>query len=222
MKLFFILLLISSYAHCYEFNKFGFTWITKDGFSKPGPNFWSSDNVLNTNEGIVFLLSKNDSKYYSSYAYTKEFFHFGIYEFKIYADLKNIDSSIVISPYLYPDKSIAPDRTHEIDFVEISKWGNKNAPLINFTIWPNILGLPPLFKKSSSEENLLTIKVLWAPEKVLFTSSNGAIMEITDSNYIPTKPMKLFFNLRLLEGRPSNLSFETYAVTLKEFKFIPL
>ena len=112
----------------------GYTWTLAGGHNKaPGPNNWEPKNVWVDSEGALNL--KIDSSG-SAAIMSKEKFGFGTYTWIVEGDLYHIDPNIVFGMFQYPDPSIGPDMTNEID-IEISPWGDPKNDRLQYSIWPH-------------------------------------------------------------------------------------
>ncbi len=133
IKFFFILCLVStSFAEDLEWS--GYTWTLAGGHNQlPGPNNWAPLNVWVDNQGALNLRIDNNG---SAGIMSKEKFGFGTYSWIVEGDLYNLDPNIVFGMFQYPDSSVGPDMTNEID-IEISPWGDPNKDRLNYSIWPN-------------------------------------------------------------------------------------
>jgi hypothetical protein len=220
--IFFLFFFISLKSESAEFYFMGYKWISKDGKSAPGPNLWSSKNVIFINEDLNLLLNKKGGDWYGSYIYSERKFLYGTFNITFKTDFSDLDNNLVFSPYLYPDDSYK-DGTQEIDIVEVSKWGATSNLPINFVQYPLGLDDPPIKKKSDLElgSNTFSVKLIWTPNKIEYIGSNGAYLLITDSKYISNAPMHLKFNLRFFKGKPFVDEDKTYSFLITKIGYQP-
>lgn len=219
-----LLLLVSSLSYANEIQFAGYTWQTQEGQSKPGPNNWKHNNVALTERGLQFSLTKQNDKWTAGYISTTAPFLYGRFQITIESNFDMFDDAVVFSPYLYPDRKTGPDGTLEIDLVELSRWGKKTNPLLNFTQWPQALGIKPKTFTGDVPPGLqqLKIDVIWTANSIEFMSSTGARMMVTEREYLSRFPMKLFINLRFHRGVPIEQTMEPLTVTVTEFKYTPI
>ena len=144
-------ILPTSFARDIEWG--GYTWTLAGGHNKaPGPNNWEPKNVWVDSDGALNL--KIDSNG-SAGIMSKEKFGFGTYTWIVEGDLYQLDPNIVLGMFQYPDRSIGPDLTNEID-IEISPWGDPQKDRLQYSIWPN-----HLVPKFSHYVNTLHLRPGW-------------------------------------------------------------
>jgi len=133
IKFFFIFFVVStSFAEDIEWS--GYTWTLAGGYNQlPGPNNWEPKNVWVDKEGALNLRIDSNG---SAGIMSKDKFGFGTYSWIVEGDLYNLDPNIVLGLFQYPDSSVGPDTTNEID-IEISQWGDPHNDRLNYSIWPN-------------------------------------------------------------------------------------
>jgi hypothetical protein len=163
----------------------GRTWNVKNGTNKgPGPNNWSDsqDSVWVDTQGCLHLkIRKVGSSWHCAEVWTTETTHYGLHRFYVMGRPDQMDSNVVLSPFLYHDDE------HEID-IEFSRWGN---PLL----WPSSTNSQYVVQPGSTSGNthryqtslngdLSTHYFDWQPNEIRFKSFHGHYPEPPDSNYL--------------------------------------
>ena len=90
----------------------GYTWdVRGDWWAYPGPNSWNNDEgaVSVDAQGRLHLkVTQRHGAWYSSEVYLPTSLGYGTYQFDIESPLNQVDTNIVVSPFLYQDD------THEL------------------------------------------------------------------------------------------------------------
>ena len=60
--------------------------------------------------------------------------------------MDEFDPNVVLGLLNYPTSDVGPDRTNEID-IEFAQWGNRAAPIGNYTVWTTTTALKPASKR---------------------------------------------------------------------------
>ena len=69
----------------------------------PGPNVFDSSSVQVDHKGILNLsIRNNGSQWICAEVMSKNYFHFGNYEWIVQGDVYNLDPNVVFSMFLYP------------------------------------------------------------------------------------------------------------------------
>jgi hypothetical protein len=121
----------------------GYKWtVSPDGYSSPGPNYWSSNNVwVDSNGDLHLRISKSDNKWCCAEITTQERLPFGKYQFWVIGRLDHLDKNVVLGLFNYPISDVGPDGTNEIG-IEMSRWSNEISPMGSYVVWPNVLNGP--------------------------------------------------------------------------------
>jgi hypothetical protein len=211
----------------------GFEWVVRgDGTGNPGNNVWSSRNAwVDQNGALHLLLSYRNGQWYSSEVFTKARLGFGVYQFKIDSRLDLFDKNVVFGMFHYPTSDVGPDRTHELD-IEIAKWGNQNANILNYNAWPVSPSLEPTGSNHPMflQGTQTTHRYIWNYNFVRYESTHT----FSDYNPFPIASSVFappdFYNRIAQKPMPMHLNLWTYGppqttrdveVIVREFKFIP-
>ena len=196
----------------------GYTWNVKNGAHLgPGPNYWSRNNVWVDANGFLHLKITHDSatgKWYCAEVSTQQTFGFGKWQFWVEGRIDKMDKNVVLGLFNYSGN----DGFDEMD-IEWARWGNKNYPNCNFTVWPAQTG----FKNFSYVKEVLlagkntTQRFTRTDSSVFFQSLQGFTNYSNTTNLlasttcthppnsISTLPMPAYINLWLFQGHaPSN------------------
>lgn len=204
----------------------GYDWYVKEGSALgPGANEWSSGNVWVDTEGQLHLrISYNPTtqKWECAEVWTTTNMGFGKYEWFISGRIDQLDRNVVLGLFNYPTGLRYPDGTNEID-IEFSKWGNENANIGNFVVWPAKL-ISGYSRWSATfpvslTGNYTTHRFNWTAGSIAFQSLHGwrtndenliyaktfAPSPKKARNYIPQQSFPVHINLWLVGGKaPSN------------------
>ena len=158
---------------------------------------------------------------------------FGRYEFQVEGPIDRFDRQIVLGLFNYPTSDVGGDATHEID-IEFARWGQAEAPIGNFTVWPVEKALKPT--THSFEFRLTgtgsTHRFDWSATRVLYRSVQGLRdddgEEIRRWTFAPAdadrriarRPMPVHLNLWLFQGRPP-ADLREVEVVIRSFRFVP-
>lgn len=204
----------------------GYDWYVKDGTGLgPGPNNWSASNVWVDELGKLHLkISFNEitQKWECADIYTTQNLGFGKYEWWIDSRLDQLDKNVVLGLFNYPSGINLPDGSNEID-IEFSRWGDGNANVGNYVVYPARL-LNSYSKWSTSfpvtlNGSYTTHRFTWTSRSVNFQSLHGWQSDNTNlfysksftpsrtksKTYIPQQALPVHINLWLFRGMaPSN------------------
>lgn len=113
----------------------GYTWNVKNGAHiGPGPNHWSRNNIWVDADGFLHLRITKDTatgKWYCAEVSTQQTFGFGKWQFWVEGRIDKMDKNVVLGLFNYSGN----DGFDEMD-IEWARWGNKNYPNCNYTVWP--------------------------------------------------------------------------------------
>ena len=173
----------------------GYEWIVKSGTNQgPGPNNWSDSNVWVDQVGRLHLkLTKQGDRWYCAEVASKDRLGFGRYQFWIVGRVDRLDPNVVLGLFNYPTPDVGPDSTNEID-IEFAKWGKREAPVGNYTVWPAREGLRHANQRFSVKlkSGYTTHRFMWNSTSVTFQSLNGhrddSANQFADWLYQPQDP----------------------------------
>ena len=208
--------------------------VRKAGTGGPGPNRWSPRNAWVDKRGRLHLkLSKRKGKWYAAEVYTADQLGFGRYTFQVKVRLGRLDRNVVVGLFTYPTADVGADGTNEID-IEFARWGNANADVGNFTVWPTDPALGPQSHpfRISPRVGRTTHSFEWNADAIAFRSrrgfrSNGG-RTISSWTFSPTDPadrtsqdpMPLHLNVWAFEGTPP-ADGEDVEIVIRKFTFTP-
>lgn len=113
----------------------GYTWNVKNGSHLgPGPNYWSKNNIWVDGNGFLHLKISKDSatgKWFCAEVSTQQTFGYGKWQFWVEGRIDKMDKNVVLGLFNYSGN----DGFDEMD-IEWARWGNKNYPNCNYTVWP--------------------------------------------------------------------------------------
>ena len=214
----------------------GYTWIIRpSGRGGPGPNDWEPKNVsVDTNGYLHLRLTQRDGKWYCAQLHTQERLGFGRYQFWVTGAVDKLNENIVLGLFNYPTSDVGPDGTHEID-IEFARWGNRSAPIGNYTVWPATNSV-----RRESKSFACTLKgdlsrhsFAWSATNVVFDSrdESGGDRDRQLGTWVfqPTNPaarisqkaMPVFINLWCFRGK-SPSDGKGVELIVRAFKFTPL
>lgn len=116
-----------------------YTWKVKSSQGRvgPGPNYFSesSDNVSMDDRGRLRLrITQRDGRWNCAEVISERSFGYGTYRFYLETPAEKIDRNAVLGLFTWSDE---PDYSHrEIDFLEISRWGQANNQNAQFVVQP--------------------------------------------------------------------------------------
>ena len=213
----------------------GYDWVVRpSGKGGPGPNQWDEGNVWVDDHGYLHLkLTQREGKWQCAEVYTKDRLGFGRYQFWLTGRLDQLDPNVVLGLFNYPTRDVGPDGTHEID-IEFAQWGQKTAPVGNYTIWPTTAALkqhtqsfPVTFTGDPS-----THRFVWNPNQITFQSLSGHRDDDAEAfanwrysppdpaSRIAQKPMPLHLNLWCFQGHPPS-NGQPVEWVVRAFRFSP-
>ena len=179
-------------------------WIVKTSRTAvgPGPNYFTSDAVLDNSQGIELEIKQQQGRWSSGEIFTQDHFRYGTYSLR-FAIPEPLDSHAVFGFFLY--NSEKPPYYNEIDF-EAARWGIPRNPPFSFTLQPYAVpgnSLP--FHTDEAGEYLCRIE--WQPDEVTFTLSDEKGRVLLHWSYrgefIPIDTeSRIHLNLWLFQGLP--------------------
>lgn len=209
-------------------------WEIKTGYSSPGPNYWSEDNVKVDEKGWLHLkITKVKDKWYCPGIISQKHLGFGQYWFYITGRVDTLDPNIVLALFNYTLPNMGPDGTNEID-IELTRWGAKlpESPNVSLTVWPveKDTGKTQLLTKIHQEKEDITFGFTWTPKEVLFQGGEEHHVDYPFplvrwlyappdfEKRIPSHAMPLYIDLNLTHGAAptNNLEME---IVIKKFCF---
>lgn len=213
----------------------GYTWdIRQAGDGGPGPNHWDPANAWVDGSGALHLKIANvNGQWTCAEVSTTRSFGFGTYQFEVEGRIDQLDPNVVLGLFDYPPPAVGPDGTNEID-IEFSRWGNANAPIGNYTVFPARANLnPPSATKAFnfSLTGAFTTQVFARHVKsVQFSSFYGfdtrSIQRYAGWSYgpksylarVPQQPTPAHINLWLVGGKPPTCG-QPVEIIIKRFTF---
>lgn len=213
----------------------GYTWnIRPDALADPGPNHWSSSNAFVDEDGRLHLkLTHVSGVWYSVEVATVEHLGFGTYQLWMDTPVNAYDPNVVFAMFNFPAKQGGAG-TNEID-VEFGKWGDPNAPGLDYVVYPAKPGQDPsgyaFDVTNASAEN--TQRFTWLSKSVDFQALAGHQNrnagqylhwvfkpKKTPTRLVPQVPMPVHLNLWLNGGLDPTDEHEV-EVIIRDFTFTP-
>ena len=156
----------------------GYTWEVRNDTGGPGPNTWSPGNVSVDSNGYLHLKIAKVGNTWTCAEITKTAPTVGYGTYSFVVSIDTFDRNVIFGMFNYPQASVGPDGTNEID-MEIGKFGNANSPNLNYTVYPKALGSTP---RNVSQSTNFTIdsgydtlhKFVWRSGTVAFTTIEQA------------------------------------------------
>ncbi|XP_025016887.1 uncharacterized protein LOC112538996 [Tetranychus urticae] len=206
----------------------GYSWRIKEGYRRPGPNYFTNDSVSLTNGTLSMMIKPlPDGNWSSAEIYTVRSLGYGTYQWVISTETGNLPAQVTLGMFTWEDwaKEV---HNREID-IEFAKWGKPSDPTnAQFTIQPhrvkgNIKRLT-VFPSSGQTRAEFT----WSPCGVTFRLIKQGIcfgqhLNHTDTKYrMSNGKEKVHINLWLWAGKPPDTNGKPVIVNFKSFNFIPL
>jgi hypothetical protein len=229
------LLVAGPASHAGDISFSGYTWIVRSsGNGGPGPNNWEPNNVsVDTNGYLHLRLTQRAGKWFCAEVHTQERLGFGYYEFQLTGPVDRLDENVVLGLFNYPTPDLGPDGTHEID-IEFARWGNRSAPIGNYTVWPATNGIRRETKSFALalDGDSTRHSFTWASTNIVFASQENAderVRQMAHWAFQPTNPaacisqkaMPVHINLWCFGGKPPSDGREVELI-VRAFKFTPL
>ena len=205
----------------------GLRWDVKSGFYSPGKNHWSAQNVWVDENDWLHLRLTHDGNEWQCAEIATGMFGYGLYRFSIAGPMDHMDKNAVLGLFLYPGPQLQYRANAEID-IELSRWGQENAPAGNYTVTPATLNFPlPL------PGELSTHQFIWLPDRIEFFSFQGhdELSERTllehwvfrgDGNAnIPVPPLQLHINYWLFKGKAPVQNTQPEMI-IRKFVYLPV
>jgi len=209
----------------------GYTWNVKNGSHLgPGPNYWSRKNVWVDSSGFLHLKITKDTgtgKWYCAEVSTQQTFGFGKWQFWVEGRIDKMDKNVVLGLFNYSGN----DGFDEMD-IEWARWGNRNYPNCNYTVWPAEQGHHnySYTKEVALTGNRSTQRFTRTDSSVFFQSlqgftngNNNLLASATCTSppkSISTLAMPAYINLWLMKGlAPSNN--KEVEIIIHQFSYTP-
>jgi hypothetical protein len=192
----------------------GFTWMVKGGYSGPGPNNFSKNNVwLDSNGELHLRVAQLNGKWTCAEVYLNRPLGFGTYIFEIKKQ-KLLDKNITLGLFTYEDDN------NEID-IEFGRWGRNNNKNVQYVVQPVkkfVLGKSIQRYKAESERFVISFN--WREDKVEFNSSFAQPSWTYKGKNIPSsrRKEKVHINLWIYGGKGPEKEEE---VVIRKFIFRP-
>ncbi len=214
----------------------GYEWeVRNSGLSGPGPNVWDKDNAWVDENGDLHLkITHASDGWHCAEVTMAQRLGFGTYQFQVTGRVDQLDRNIVLGLFNYPTEDVGPDATNEID-VEFARWGNPQANMGNYTVWPVQSELSPTSETFPVQLNgtYTTHRFTWQPDQILFQSLHGhtdgddnlihrwLYKPEEPSQRISQQPMPVHINLWLFQGQSPSDGQEV-EIIIHNFTFTPL
>ena len=209
----------------------GYTWNVKNGNRLgPGPNHWSRNNVWVDANGFLHLKITKDSatgKWYCAEVSSQQTFGFGKWQFWVEGRIDKMDKNVVLGLFNYSGN----DGFDEMD-IEWARWGNKNYPNCNYTVWPAEKGFKnysytkevSLTGKNTTQRFTRTDSSVFFQSIQGFTNGNNNVLASSHckapKNSISLLPMPAYINLWLMSGlAPAN--GKEVEIIIHKFSYTP-
>jgi hypothetical protein len=211
----------------------GYTWNVKNGSHLgPGPNNWSRNNVWLDSNGYLHLKITKDSatgKWYCAEVSTQQSFGFGKWQFWVEGRIDKMDKNVVLGLFNYSGN----DGFDEMD-IEWARWGNKNYPNCNYTVWPAQTGFNNYsYTKEVALKGKNTTQRFTRTSKSVYFESLQGFTNISDTskllasatctnppNSISTLQMPAYINLWLFQGR-APVNGKEVEIIIHKFTYTP-
>jgi beta-glucanase (GH16 family) len=115
----------------------GTEWRVRTGTGKPcASDRWNADGAWVDTDGWLHLkvARSPDGRFACVEIESTRRYGFGQYAFDVRGPIGSVDPDVVFGVFMYPPADVGPDGTNEID-IEIARWGEPNAPQVNYTVW---------------------------------------------------------------------------------------
>lgn len=169
---------------------------------------------------------------------------YGVMEAQITGPANQLSPSVTLGAFTYPEPltpSEVVDGTREIDVVEWAQWGDARSGSLNFTVWPNTLGLAHKSCEGTlpavpSATRTFTSRALWQPTGVYFETFAGtSTLSVghvggaarrdwryvpKTTSYVPQRPSPFHFNLWRF-GTANDVKNYTATVAISGFLYTP-
>ena len=229
-------LFLSACANAQTISFGGYDWYARSGTGGPGPNTFSSSNVLLDASGYLHLkITHSSAQWTCAEVFTTARLGFGTYEFRIAGRPDQLDDNVVLGLFDYPTPDVGPDGTNEID-IEFATWGGTQAEHGNWTVWP-ALQQSGLTNTTYAYDATLsggesTYRFTWLPSQVRFESLNGFSEDETGlfgtwtfappdfAERIPQQPLPVHMNLWLFNGHTPG-DHQDVDIAIAGFRFTP-
>ena len=207
-------------------------WLVKDGFSGPGPNYFSdsSKNVWVDQRGRLHLrIRRQRRRWYTAEVVLAETLGYGTYRFVVDSPVADLDLNAVLGLFTWCTNP--PAANCEID-IEFSRWGDELNQNGSYVVQPYYQSghvypfeLPP--------DSPTTHSFTWRPDSVFFQSLRGLYDpsgqndEIQSWGFVQSVPPSTGANARMnlwLRGglRPARKKTKSIEVVVSSFAFEPL
>lgn len=215
----------------------GYEWEVTEGIGAPYASDWADKNVWLDAQGNLHLkLSYQNGRWTGGQVMTKQKLGFGTYEFHITGEIDKLDPNVVFAMFNYEAHSQDAFGINEID-IEFGKWGYTDVQPGSYTVWPIRNDHNNLRNRSKAYDFKLKLpnsmhRFRWRPNYVFFQSFHGASTAKKDEfsswwfqprpyegkSFIPLKPLNLYINIWLYQGRPP-LNGKEVEIVVHSFKY---
>lgn len=212
----------------------GHTWaVTTGGMAGVAPG--SPKNVHIDSKGYLHLhITNNAGTWTAAQLFTVDNLPFGTYQWVVEGDVWNMDPHTVLGLFPYgPENGIGVDGSNEID-IEFSQWANTCGCNADFTIYPTVFrNYNSSYNRNftvSNGKNLVTARMVWSSDSVVFTVMNGvqpigtqsrvvqtATYTSSNSTNIPQQALPVGMNLWAYTAVPAT----DQSVIIRSFQYVP-
>ncbi|HSC79992.1 MAG TPA: carbohydrate-binding protein [Chitinolyticbacter sp.] len=157
----------------------GYDWNVRAGGGGPGPNNWDENNAWVDASGYLHLKIANRNGSWSSaevQLLNPARVGFGTYQFQMLGRPDQLDRNTVFGFFTYPSSDVGPNATHEID-IEFARWGNDSYPWLNYTVYPNEVGIEASWAGSNDalSTDRTTHRFTWLSSGITYQALNGHV-----------------------------------------------
>ncbi len=198
----------------------GSEWRVRTGSGKPcASDRWNADGAWVDPDGWLHLKIARlpDGRFACVELESTRRFGFGRYEFDVRGPIGSVDPDVVLGVFMYPPADVGPDGTNEID-IEIARWGEANAPQLNYTAW-NRSRIGKRHATLSVPENVThsLFAFNWQRDSVSWESPLQQGREVNFRGDIADRPQTLVINLWLFK-RPCPRSGQEVEFMIKSLR----
>lgn len=216
----------------------GYRWNIRDtGSGGPGISSWRRDSLIAPDSNGYLQLSltnKNLSKPIGiEISSVNTGWGYGTYTFVVNVRLDTLHKSAVVGGWFLYDDDVAVHH-NEIDFCEVSAWGENVTPIIGHNVYYNNNGDSATHSNNANvtSDTLWTHQITWQSGEVHFTSYKGEgtggevlLDTVVDTNVPEPAQEKLHFNV-WVHGSGTLSANAPYATgvraILRDFTFVPI
>lgn len=231
-----LLLSVLQTTHAQTIRWAGHDWkITSGGMAGVARGNLANVNI-DASGYLHFRITSDKDGWTAAEVFTTDNMSFGTYQWVVEGDVYEMDPTTVLGLFTYgPTHHIGVDAENEID-IEFSQWNNTcHGCNADFTVYPStgnrkkdgISAWEDNFRVSG--EKLITARMEWTAERIVFTLMNGVhkigessdIIKTetyaSDSTNIPHEPAPVGINFWCFKKTPA----KDQSVVIRDFRFVP-